>query len=139
MQPSTTPPHLYVVETGETVVVALVRPEFPGAAGETAIERAIGRLTPAPYQAPARWGEARQSTMAPIAPGMAGVIARTVGLASLALLALIVFSIRWSAVPGFLAAIAIGLTALYRYGRLQKAVDDRWRAAHRVLAGPDKV
>src|SRR5690242_10168978 len=85
MYPSATPPHLYVVEVGDTVVVCLVKPDFPGTAGETVIERAIERMRPAPYKVTARWVERQYSSAAPTGPGMFGVIAQTVGLAALAL------------------------------------------------------
>lgn len=138
MQPSTAPPHLYLVETGDTVVIALIKPDFPGTAGETAVERVAEKLT-APYKSPARWAEAKQSIAAPVAPGMFGVIARTAALGGLALLGWIVVGVALSVVVGVLVAIAIGSYALYRYGQLRTAMDERWRVAHRVLAGPDKA
>lgn len=139
MHPSATPPHLYVVEVGDTVVISTVKPDFPGTAGETAIERAIERLRPAPYAVTAKWVEVRHSIAAPTGVGAAGVIAQTIALAVLALAGMIVFGLWLSSIQGLLVGATIGFFALYRYGRLQKAVGDRWRAAHRVLAGVEKA
>ena len=127
------------MEVGDTVVVCLVKPDFPGTAGETVIERAIERLRPAPYAVSAKWVETRHSFAAPTGVGAAGVIAQTIGLAVLALFGLTVCSLWFSGIAGLLVGASIGLFALYRYGRLAKAVDDRWRAAHRVLSGVDKT
>src|SRR5262249_49085849 len=139
MYPSATPPHLYVVEVGDTVVVCLVKPDFPGTAGETVIERAIERLRPAPYKVTSRWVERQYSSAAPTGPGMFGVIAQTVGLAVLALVAMIVCGLWFWGIPGLLAGGSIGVYTLYRYGRLRNVLDERWRAAHRVLRGTDKA
>lgn len=139
MQPSTAPPHLYLVEVGDTVVIALIKPDFPGTAGETAIERAIEKVTQPLYKDPPNWVEMKRSSAAPVAPGMSGVIARTVALAGLALLGWILVGVWLSVIPGVVAAGAIGIYAFFRYGQLQKVLEDRWRAAHRLLAGAEKA
>lgn len=139
MQPATAPPHLYLVEVGDTIVIALIKPDYVGTAGATSIERAIEKITQPLYKDPPKWAETKRSSGAPVAPGMSGVITETVALAGLAMLTWIVVGFWLSILPGVVAAGAIGIYAFFRYNRRQRALEERWRAAHRVLAGPEKA
>jgi len=139
MQPSTAPPHLYLVEVGDTIAIALIKPDFVGTAGATSIERVVEKITQPLYKDPPKWAEMKRSSGAPVAPGMSGVIAQTIALGGLALLGWVLVGTWLSILPGVAVAGAIGIYAYFRYGRLQKALEERWRAAHRVLAGPEKA